>query len=40
MNTKVDLRKIFSNLHPNTILKTNLDCNAQPQPPAYYYLCT
>ena len=32
MNTKGALRKILSNLHPNTILKPNLDSNAHPQP--------
>ena len=37
MNTKGALRKILSNLHPNTILKPNLDSNTQPQPSAYSY---
>ena len=35
MNTKGALRKILSTLHPNTILKPNLDSNARPQPSAY-----
>ena len=35
MNTKGALRKILSNLHPNTILKPNLDSNTHPQPSAY-----
>ena len=35
MNTRVALRKILSNLHPNTILKPNPDSNIHPQPPAY-----
>ena len=35
MNTKGALRKILSTLHPNTILKPNLDSYAQPQPSAY-----
>ena len=35
MNTKDALRKILSTLHPNTILKPNLDSNAHPQPSAY-----
>ena len=35
MNTKGALRKILSTLHPNTILKPNLDSNAHPQPSAY-----
>ena len=35
MNTKDALRKISSNLHPNTILKPNLDSNTRPQPSAY-----
>ena len=35
MNTRGALRKILSNLHPNTILKANLDSNAHPQPSAY-----
>ena len=39
-NTKGALRKILSNLHPDTILKPNLDSNAQPQPSAYSYPCT
>ena len=30
MNTKGDPRKILSTLHPNTILKHNLDSNAHP----------
>ena len=37
MNTKGALRKILSNLHPNTILKLNLDSNTHPQPSAYPY---
>ena len=37
MNTKGALRKILSNLHPNTILKPNLDSNAHPQPSTYSY---
>ena len=37
MNTKGALRKILSNLHPNTILKHNLDSNTHPQPSAYSY---
>ena len=32
MNTKGALRKILSNLHPNTILKPNLDSNTTPNP--------
>ena len=32
MNTKGASRKILSTLHPNTILKPNLDSNAHPQP--------
>ena len=32
MNTKGALMEILSNLHPNTILKPNLDSNAHPQP--------
>ena len=35
MNTKGALRKILSNLHPNTILKPN--SNTHPQPSAYSY---
>ena len=35
MNTKGALRKILSNLHPNTILEPNLDSNTHPQPSAY-----
>ena len=35
MNTKGALRKILSTLHPNTILKPNLDSNTQLQPSAY-----
>ena len=35
MDTKGALRKIWSTLHPNTILKPNLDSNAHPQPSAY-----
>ena len=35
MNTKGTLTKLLSTLHPNTILKPNLDSNAQPQPSAY-----
>ena len=35
MNTKGALRKIFSTLHPNAILKPNLDSNTHPQPSAY-----
>ena len=27
----------LSNLHPNTILKPNLDSNIHPQPSAYSY---
>ena len=34
MNTKGALRKILSTLHPNTILKPNLDSTAHPQPSA------
>ena len=30
MNTKGALRKILSTLHPNTILKPNLDAHRQP----------
>ena len=37
MNTNGALKKILSNLHPNTILKPNLDCNTHPQPLAYSY---
>ena len=37
MNTKGALRKIWSNLHPNTILKPNLASNTHPQPSAYFY---
>ena len=37
MNTKVALRKILSTLHPNTILKPDLDPHAHPQPSAYSY---
>ena len=37
MNTKGALRQILSNLHPNTILKPNLDSNAHPQPSVYSY---
>ena len=37
MNTKDAPRKIFSNLHPNTILKPNLDSNVHPPPLAYSY---
>ena len=37
MNTKGALRKILSNLHPNTISKPNLASNAHPQPSAYSY---
>ena len=33
MNTKGALRHILSNLHPNTILKPNLDSNAHPPLP-------
>ena len=32
MNTKGALRKNWSTLHPNTILKPSLDSNAHPQP--------
>ena len=32
MNTKGALRKILSNLHPNTILKPNLDSKTHPHP--------
>ena len=35
MNTKGALRQILPTLHPNTILKPNLDSNAHPQPSAY-----
>ena len=35
MNTKGALRKILSTLHPNIILKPNLDSDAHPQPSAY-----
>ena len=35
MNTKGALRKILSILHPNIILKPNLDSNTHPQPSAY-----
>ena len=31
MNTKGALRKNLSTLHPNIILKPNLDSNAHPQ---------
>ena len=37
MNTKRPRRKILSNLHPNSILKPNLDSNAHPQALAYSY---
>ena len=37
MNTKDAPRQILSNLHPNTILKPNLDSHAHPQPSAYSY---
>ena len=37
MNTKGALRQILSNLHPNAILKPNLDSNAHPQPSSYSY---
>ena len=40
MNTKGALRKILCNLHPNTILKPNLDSNTHPQPWAYSYAYT
>ena len=33
MNTKGALRQILSNLHPNTILKPNLDSNPPPPSP-------
>ena len=32
MNTRGALRKILSTLHPNTILKSNLDSNTHPNP--------
>ena len=32
MNTKGALRKILSTLHPNTILKPNLDSNTHRNP--------
>ena len=32
MNTKGAQRKILSTLHPNTILKANLDSDTHPQP--------
>ena len=35
VNTKSTLRKILCTLHPNTILKPNLDSNAHPQRSAY-----
>ena len=35
MNTKGVLRKFLTTLHPNTILKPNLDSNAHPQPSTY-----
>ena len=35
MNTKGALRKFLSTLHPNTILKPNLDSKAHPHPSAY-----
>ena len=35
MDTKGALRKIWSTLHPNTILKPNLDSDTHPQPSAY-----
>ena len=35
MGTKRAPRKILSCLHPNTILKPNLDSNAHPPPSAY-----
>ena len=37
MNTNGALTKILSTLHPNTIIKPNLDSNAHPQPSAYSY---
>ena len=37
MNTKRALKQILTNLHPNTILKRNLNSNAHPQPAAYSY---
>ena len=37
MNTKGALRKKLSHLHPNTILKPNLDSNGHPQPSAYSF---
>ena len=38
MNTKGALRKNLSNLHPNTILKPNLDTSdTHPQRSAYSY---
>ena len=35
MNTKGALRKILSTVHPNTILKPNLDSNTHLQPSAH-----
>ena len=35
MNTKGALREILSTVHPNYILKPNVDSNALPQPSAY-----
>ena len=35
MNTKGASRKILPTLHPNIILKPNLDSNTHPQPSAY-----
>ena len=37
MTTKSALRQFLSNLHPNTILKPNLNSNAHPKPLAYSY---
>ena len=37
MSTKGALRKILSNLHPNTILKPSVDSNTHLQPSAYSY---
>ena len=37
MNAKGARRKFLSNLHPNTMLKPNLDSNTHPQPSAYSY---
>ena len=40
MNTKGALRKLLSNLYPNTILKPNLVSKTHPQPSAYSYAYT